>query len=93
MHVYGNSIDLSSGVLILVLLRHRLRFTLNIVTALMFCYAVHILGSRVPRFPPQLDGSRVFQSCVFSIPSEMPYYFWATRYSLLVRLSTRYSFN
>jgi len=52
----------------------------------------------VPRFPvlrfPPLHFGPEFFSPAFSVSlSEVPYYFWATLYSLLVLINTRYLFN
>ena len=55
--------------LIPVLFRHRLWFTLNIVTALMVCYAVHFFKGFLfpnPAFSTPVRWSRSFQSHVFS---------------------------
>jgi len=85
MHMYGNCRISAQELLKPVLLRHRLLFTLNIVTALMFCYAVHCLGSCIPRLQ-----SCVFHHCIldpsFSVPRfQYPFQkcltiFWATLY-------------
>jgi len=65
---------------------------------LLRCAYLHGPVTRVFHPSPLLDGpacsSHAFSNPAFSAsPTEVAYYFWATLYSLLVRLNTRYSFN
>ena len=81
--MYGNCLDLSSDAFDNCAFAPSIAFDSRSTLLLHLCFVTLSIF-----YGPE------FFSLAFSVSlSEVPYYFWATMYSLLVRINTRYLFN